>query len=292
VTTEDEARRRRRDVMRRLEPRYDALSPAALGEDGGGVEGFAHALFLGIYSAEGLLRALRHYGVIALIEARGIGGVAMDLDTSDPFLHVARLRDGGGELLIELRARVLLGKDAGAPGRLGPLTFLDIEWLAAEDPHRSFDPSRPPLPGQRRPGLGVGPELEELMALMSRRLGAAGVIAHPQWMHNAALYHPRWRFADATEEGRFAALLRDLMAASLPQVSWGVHLGCVTDEQGRVVEWKPGPQILARTADARRHFHNPVWRAARFAAKATAGFHLDTWLLGQRLAERGVQLPG
>jgi hypothetical protein len=289
MPTEEEARRRRREVQGRLGSRFVEIPPAELADDTEGLETFAHALFLGTYSAEGLLRALRHYGVLALVEARGFSGLHLEVDTSDPFLHVARLRDDAGESLVELRARLVLGKDAGAPARLGELIFLDIEWLSAEDPRREFSRERPPLPGQRRPGLGVAPELEELMALMSRRLSAAGVIAHPQWVHNAALYHGRWYFADAAEEGRFAALLRDLAALSLPQLSWGVHLGCVTDEEGRVVEWKPGVQILPRTPDARRWF-GPRWRASRFAAKAAASFRLDAWLLEQRLAEKGVRL--
>lgn len=273
-----------------MEPRYDEISPAELGDDGGSLEGWAHALFLGTYSAEGIYKALRHYGVLPLVEARGFRGLRLEIDTQDPFLHVARLHDAGGLLLVELRARVALGRDAGAPGRLGELTFLDIEWIAAEDPRRSFAHDRPPLPGQRHPGLGVGPELEELMALMSRRLGAAGVIAHPQWVHNAALYHPRWMFADPVEEGRFSAMLRDLIAHSLPKLSWGVNLGCVTDEEGLTVSWAPGPQVLPRTPEAKRWFANPRWRAARLAAKATAGFHLDEWLLERRLVERGVAL--
>jgi len=290
--SEKERRRARLAAARRLAPLYDELAP---GDLAAGVEwsadGKASGLFLGTYSAAGLRRVVEHYGLDRLLAERGIEAFEVELDTSDPFRHEVRLREPGGATFLDLRARTALGRDVGVSGRLGDLPCLVVEWLSLENPHASFGPDRPPLPGQRRPGLGLAPEIEEVLVLAARRVGAAALVSWPQWFHNAWLYHPRWRFVDPRESGRFAALVRDLAHLDLVRAAWAVHLGCVFDRRGRPYEWKPGPLALPRTREAARHFAAPGWRAARLAAKARHAFVVDEARLARELAARGVAPP-
>jgi len=288
-----DARLRRIEVGRRLAARYDQLRPdeLAAGQDWS-IDQMQTGLFLGTYSEAGIRRVLEHYGLVELLAERGIERFEVEIDTSDPFLHVLRLReDDGDPVFLDLRARTALGRDLGLGGRLAAMECFVVEWLSVENPHADFGPDRPPLPGQRRPGLGLGPELEEVLVLAARRLGTAALVSWPQWFHNAMLYHPRWMFADPREEGRFAALVRDLASVGLPRLAWAVHLGCVTDHRGQPFAWQPGPLVLPRTRDAFRHFETPYYRATRFATRTRSGFSLDEEALERALRERGLELP-
>lgn len=291
VGSEKDAKQRRLDVGRRFASLYEDIGPEELAEgQDWSLDRAESALFLGTYSERGLRRVFDNYGFTAQLAGRGIDDFEVEVDTSDPFLHVLRLREIAGEVFCELRARTALGRDLGLPGRLAPLQVYVVEWLSIENPHGTFGPGRPQLPGQRRPGLGLGPEVEEILVLAARRIGTAALVSWPQWFHNAMLYHPRWVFVDAREEGRFAALIRDLGMYELPRLAWAVHLGCVIEDGVGPLAWNPGPMVLPRTREAARHFESPVFRAVRLAAKARTTFFLDGAALDQALAQRGVAL--
>ncbi|WP_373048507.1 hypothetical protein [Vulgatibacter sp.] len=290
--SDKDARNRRSEVGKRFASRYDELGPEELAAGAEwSIDEPQSALFLGTYSEAGIRRVAEIYGLIELVKVHGIETIDVEIDTRDPFLHVLKLKEEDGAVFFELRARTALGRDLGLPGKLADLPFYVVEWLSIENPHGAFSRARPPLPGQRHPGLGIGPEVEEILVLGARRQGSAALVSWPQWYHNAFLYHPRWMFVDPREEGRFAALRRDLAGYSLPRVAWAVHLGCVRDAQGRAFEWQPGPLVLPRTREAFRYFETPIYRATRFATKARSGFELDEAALDRALAERDLDLP-
>lgn len=287
-----DAKRRRTELLRRFEPRYASINPAELsaGEDWS-LDRPESPLFLGTYSREGLRRLMATYGIEAALSKAGIERWHPQLDTTDPWLHVLRLWDDDlDEVVCELRAKEALGRDLDLGGRLADLRFFVVEWFSIEDPRGVFTPDRPPLPGQRRPGLGVGAEVEALLVLAARRLGDSGLIARPWWFHNACLYYPRWTFVNPAEQGRFSAMIRDLRHLGLPLMSWAVHLGCVMDHRGRVVEWDPGPLLLPRVRSAEKWFESTWYRASRLAARARSSFTVDRERLDREL--RAKEWPG
>lgn len=289
-------RRRRQRLARRFARTYQELGPDILAADEDWSLEHPHTpLFLGTYSAAGLRAVCDRYGLTRQLAERGVDRFDIEIDTEDPFRHVARLRmrtgagdDLDGALLFELRCRVAFGRDLGLRGRLASGSLLVVEWLHMQDPRRRFEGDRIPLPGQRHPGMGLGAEVEQLLVLAARRLGCGGLVSWPQWVHNAILYRPRWKFVDPAEEGRLTALLRDLGHLGLARLSWAVHLGCVRDAEGRVVEWRPGPLVLPRLRTVATWFETPRYRATRFAARALARFSVDEERLDLALAEEGI----
>lgn len=283
-----DAMRRRAEVLRRLEAEYEKVNPADLTSgESWDLDRPESPLFLGTWSEEGFRHVLALYGITDALAERGIERWRPQLDTSDPWLHTLRLWDEDlGEVFCELRARESLGKDLEIGGRLADLRFFVVEWFSLEDPRGVFTPDRPPMPGQRRPGLGMGLEVEALLLLAARRLGVSGLLSRPWWFHNACLYVPRWLFVDPTEQGRFSALVRDLRPLDLARMSWAIHLGCVTDHRGNVVEWDPGPLLLPRTRHAEKWFESTWYKASRLAARARHSFTVDRKRLEQELRER------
>ena len=217
----------------------------------GATEQRAGKLMLGTYSEAGFVYALQRYGIWEDLE-----NVCKDTpvlvirDTSESIQKMV-IRDGAdGPVLVELRAGLRFPPDGDAalaqdlPGS-PDATWLSVEWLTLQNPYAEFPPTRPPLPGQDHPGLGIGREVMELLLIMGWRLGCAGLVSHPAWFHNAVMYRLHYRFVDPAEEGRFLALIRDFEGSglTLAEASRAVEAGKVRDAEGTPVTWTPGPMV-------------------------------------------------
>jgi hypothetical protein len=91
---------------------------------------------------------------------------------------------------------------------------LYAHWLSLRNPRAQFSPTRPRLPGQEVPGLGLAHETGTMLARMAVRLGLGGVVFRPAFFHTAYAARHEFVFVDPDRQGRFEALLRDL--AHLP----------------------------------------------------------------------------
>ncbi|MCS6914246.1 MAG: hypothetical protein RMK29_19680 [Myxococcales bacterium] len=256
--------------------------------------GRGSALFLGYYGRDGILEALRRYGLLDQV-ARTVGcppeSLTLRLDLDDPFHHVLRL-EAGPHLLVELRMHLQdHPSEARIPGATG---FTCCEWLLLQHPGRRFTPERPRLPGQLHPGLGIGAEVQTLLALLTERLGRHGLLAYPAFYHTAAMYAHRFRFVDPAAEGRFRALRRDGASLPLDVVSWAVELGCVCDAAGVPLEWQAREEMMPVSEAARAYLESPEYAAIREAVERCSLYRFDLALLARRrpVAEREAEAIG
>jgi len=99
---------------------------------------------------------------------------------------------------------------------------------------------------------------------MAHRLGLRAVAYRPAWFHTAWPTRDLGRFADATRQGRFEAMLRDLAAAGLSfaEMSRAAAEGLVLEndapytwEPDVMVRWLEAPpdDDAERVAAAREH---------------------------------------
>jgi hypothetical protein len=247
-------------------------------------------LFMGYYGVAGVEAALERYGILKQLQARGIERVKVVFDLSDTYVHTLRIHDAAAAepvdgLLSELRVRRL--RHAEEPG-LREVTerlegdFLLVEWLMLQNPHARFTQARPRLPGQEHPGLGIGPEVFELIQIMAERLGLNGVIQHPMHFHNATLAGLRSQFVDPTVEGRLRALIRDLRGLRLSEASWAVDEGAVIDgATGAPVAWEGREQLFPLHREVARYFESSEFVRKRDLAFRTSHFRVDD----ERMAE-------
>lgn len=237
-------------------------------------------LFLKHYSPEGLLTVLEAYGIFPLPRKKGFDALQVRLQMTDPYRQRVRVIFDGQEdedhLIAEIvmRETALSTPGAGVTAPHRPFSVLMIEWLYLQNPLSSFSPDRPPLPGQRFPGLRIGHEILELLIFAGRRLAKDAVTIRPAHFHSAKMYHQQFSCLDPRREGQLIALIRDTENDHLADVSWAIHLGCLRDDRtGNVVSWDPDIQIFALTQDLQNHFltdayHESVWRevsACRFS---------------------------
>ena len=219
-------------------------------------------LLLRYYTAVGIEHALYRYGIIDHLQRIGYVGCRVAIDRSGPgerlrlFAGAADGAQGGVEhLLLEfvLERRRMQGIDS-----------LYVHWLTLRNPRAQFSAVRPRLPGQEVPGLGLAREIGELLALMARRLDLGAVVFRPAYFHTAYPGRHNFTFVDATRQGRFEALVRDLAHLPLREATAAVAEGRVhldghtyTWEADDMAFWiKPGaapdPAVVARERERAR----------------------------------------
>lgn len=243
-------------------------------------DGASSELFVGYYTEAGLREALRRYGFLEALAGRlGVSDEALTLrtDTHDPFHHLLRIYAPGHpeevlELRLHLRERPLSAVRPAPPGG----GYVCCEWLSLQHPGAPFTPERPPLPGQRHPGLGLGGEVQTLLMILTERLGRLGLLAYPAWAHTALMYGLRFRAVNPQAEGWLRALRRDAAGLSLAEFSWAVELGCARDlSLDGFLSWTAPELLLPLSPQTQAYLDDPAYLAACAAAQSRHRFAFD-----------------
>lgn len=196
--------------------------------------------FLDYYSLHGIELALEKAGLLQEIRDLGYAEPTFELDLENPSGDTLRLFGDAQktELLVELRAK----RDKSV---VSGMELLRVEWLLMQNPRASFPPERPPLPGQRYPGLGMLTDVASFLVLICDRLGLDGVFFVPSHYHLAAQSRKMLQFLDPEHEAEFRAMRSALETLPLAEATRAVAQGRVVDaETGEPVQWNPAPMVL------------------------------------------------
>ncbi len=217
------------------------------------------SLFMGYYSHAGLMEVIERYGIVSTLKKLGFSNLRLQIDTNDPFRHVLRLyweHENPERLLIEL----ILHEGVVSPKHTRVEEQYDIvfiEWFCLQNPSAEFQPSKPRLPGQQKPGLGIAPEMVELLVIMAERLKKDGVVNIPRYYHTAHIAHAGFFFIDPRSEGVMRALERDLRGHSLAEASWAVELGLVSRlGETHPFVWTGEEQVYPISEKMKKHFES------------------------------------
>ncbi len=213
---------------------------------------------LGFYTAEGVEYALFRFGLLTHIHRLGYQDLHFNIGQSatGETLKVTGMSGGQRHLLIDLVVERRPYKD-------GQVLF--VNWLELSHPRASFSSTRPQLPGQRAPGLGMSREAGEVLGRMARRLGLLGVMVRPAHYHVAYSARSRFQFTDPARQGRFVALLRDLRGMPLLEATRAVAEGRVR-LNGAPYAWEATDMLVL--LDPPAHPVAPDPEIARVAAES------------------------
>lgn len=229
------------------------------------------ALAFGIYSRKGLEHALREYGLIQLIEERGVGPLEVRLLFEDPFRPRIVLWSKRYQApAMDACLRKASGADVGLPPPLAAHPLLYLDSFVLQHPGRSFDWSRPPMPDQKHPGLSLSAEILEILLLMARRVGAEGMALTPATFAAAWVYTRHFHFVDGAAQGCFQALRRAGRQWPRWLLAWAVELECVRTPDGAPVRFMPSPMLASFSRRIERVFDGKAWRNAAKAHAAPA----------------------
>lgn len=226
--------------------------------------------FLNYYSSHGIELALERYGYLSRFRALGFPHPTLELQLDHPAGQTLRIYgdEGKDDLLVELRLRI---DRRTAPGR----EMLFVEWLLLQNPRAPFRPSRPPLPGQKHPGLGLLRETTGLLVMICHRLGLDGLMFMPSHFHLAAQSESYLRFLRPRDQGRFRALCRALEGLSLKEATCAVEEGRVEDRsRGETFEWQPAPMVLPVSEDFKAEIEGEEYERETAEAAARHDFSL------------------
>lgn len=280
------------------------LQKGALGLEELGIEDlFASEpeLWLGFYTKEGLETAFKKYGFIEDFKEQGFEEVDFELIFNDAEEHMLRFWGKKPECpdipLIELVVRRGHIKPSGAlASRLkrNYLNVLDVEWLQMQNPLAQFDASRPPLPGQNFPGLGLGKQVMELLRQASKRLQLDGLLTTPSYFHNALFYSEEFYFFDPEVQGLFLALCRDILpqARNVGFASWALNWKMVAqmnpDGEPEPFAWFHESQVCPVSNELEKYFKSELYARDSLQALSTHQFKVLVTNLRETLEKKGL----
>lgn len=253
--------------------------------------------WLGYYTEEGLDIALNRYGLYARLAEVGYETCRLVIETDQPDEHLLRIYSEAPRIpnapLIELVSRPDVVATGELCNRLGisHLPVLNIEWLQLQRPDALFTRKRPPLPGQRYPGLGIGREIMELLRMATKRLDLEALATVPSYFHNAFFYSVEFSYMDPNEHGTFLALCRDLLPAmhgSVAAVTWAIHEQLVTNAEGEPFEWFHDVMVGPVSDRVTSYLTDHAYRKECKASAGRTSYRVDNLRLKARLRQLGI----
>eukprot|EP01135_Chromosphaera_perkinsii_P003120 Nk52_evm9s236 gene=Nk52_evmTU9s236 len=129
------------------------------------------------------------------------------------------------------------------------LDLLQIEWLLLQNPLAPRNHKQQLFPGQKYPGLGIGPLVLKIFREMTGHMNRDGMVNVPMYFHNALLFSRYFMFLSPIFEGIFLTLVadlkEDLRRYGLPSVSNAILQGRLKlkPENERRVVWVAEEQV-------------------------------------------------
>ncbi len=194
----------------------------------------------GFYTESGVEYALEQYGILPYLRRIGYGRFRVEVqqDGERGRVRLFAYADGREHLLVETVLEIKT---------LDEQRVLYVHWHTQRDSARL---KRNALPGQEHPGLGLAQESRDLFGQMALRLELEGVAFTPSYFHVAYLAREQSSFVELERQARFIAMLRDLEAHSMLDVTRAVAEGRVELDGERyaweadpMVGWKDGPRL-------------------------------------------------
>ncbi len=271
-------------VLRRFRPIARQLSEQALRGKGrpasetsewslseedlvGGLPGLqSEPRVLGHYSRLGLELLFDRLGIFERLRALGYPSPLLELAyDADTMRHTVRVSGSPQRrhLLIELQ----LGRSRSA---VAGCDVAFVEWLLLQNPRARFRPDRPPLPGQRHPGLGMLGLVSGMLVLACEQAGLDGVAHVLSNYHLAVVGRWHLRFVDPVVQGRFDALRAVLGGVTLADAERALSTNQIVDDAGgRPVRWEPALAVMPVSERLRARVSGARYDAAVREARAS-----------------------
>lgn len=225
---------------------------------------------LDYYTPHGVELVLESSGIFDRLRDLGYEQPELELDLARPSGHLVRV--WGGHDRRDLLAEIRMQRDRHA---LAGFELLAIEWLLLQNPRAEFTAERPPLPGQRHPGLGMLRDTIALLVQVCHRLHLDGITYTPSHFHLASQSTKYLRFLDPRDAATFDAVKEALAGLSLVEAARRVEAGEVVDARsGEPYRWQPMPMVLVVSDRLASWFDEQRYEERRSAARQELAFTL------------------
>ncbi len=219
--------------------------------------GTTHGRFLDYFSRHGVELLMEKLGLLAQLRTLGFHNPFLEIDLTHPLGSTLRVWSDWrrAELLIELRARRSQGEIPG-------MEVLVLEWLLLQNPRARFTGERPPLPGQKHPGLGMLSDVLGWLVSICEMLHLDGVVYVPSHYHVAAQSRKLVRFLKPEDEARYRALGEAFAGIPLHEATRLLERGDVQDVRtGERVRWEGRRMVLPVSEKLKRLVFSPEYES-------------------------------
>ncbi len=265
-------------------------------DDGLGYFAFSNKkekLFLNRFTGQDIYKIVSDVGLIRHLASLGFSDIMVDIDRDESLIHYLKLYSGKtdpGNLLIDLRvseSRFIPGRKFQELYNDAPtLDMIVIEWLSSQNPHNTFSPHKPQLPGQKRPGLGCLSFLMDMMYIVGKEVIKDGFMDIPDHMHGAIMYSRKFKFFNPVHEAILKAILRDLSNYSLLDISWGMITETIYDKAtGLPQEYNPSEQIFPVSKRMKKYYESRKYRRKFKEVFSKKKYYLDYAKMTERRGE-------
>ena len=247
------------------------ISSIEIGDVLGNLSRVKKNTFVGRFTPKEMFEILKKTKMIDHLQKKGFDDFRIIVDNDDSGVSYMKLYSGGispEDMLVDLRLsenKFLPDKkyfpfDASVP----TYDMICIEWLAAQNPRRSFDNadgSKPQLPGQVKPGLGLLKYCFNVMYAVGREVTKDGFMDVPDHMHGAIMYAKKFKFFDPRHEAILHAILRDLRKYSLSDITWGMITETIFDTYKNLPQkYDPSEQVFALTPRLKKYSKSVTYK--------------------------------
>ena len=245
------------------------------------VEKKGPSLFLGKYSMSSVLAVLKKRNFLNDARKRNLWPLEFDLDSSEFPLQrfqIFNKEKKHHNVIVDLKIRegkFKPKKEFFISDSLSEFKFLILEWLTLQNPLLSFSPERPSLPGQSRPGLGLGKKVADVFIYLAKLSRCDGFLAFPAYFHNALLFSRYLHFLNPEKEAEVIAVRESTLDIPFRKLSWIVHLECLRDKDNKVYEWKAEEQVYPISKKLKSYFDSKMYKRSVKEARRKLSFEVD-----------------
>jgi hypothetical protein len=251
------------------------------------------SLFLGRYSLNEVAAVLNKKSFFKEAQKRKLWPLDFDLDSSEfPLqrLQIFYLEKKPENMVVDLKIK----EGAFYPKKKTALyfprseyRFLILDWLTLQNPLLDFSLEKSPLPGQKHPGLNLGKKVLDTFVYLARLRRKDGLLAFPNYFHNALLFSRYFHFLNPEKLGEVLAIRASFPDVSFKKLAWIVHLDCMKDKNGRRYEWKAEEQIFPLDKALNDYFDSKSYKKKVEKSREELSFEIDWDCYKKKISEKG-----
>jgi hypothetical protein len=251
------------------------------------------SLFLGKYTMNQVTTVLNKKSFFKEAQKRKLWPLEFDLDSSEfPLqrLQIFYQEKKPEKMLVDLKIKegaFYPQKKIASHFPLSEYKFLILDWLTLQNPLLDFSLEKSPLPGQKHPGLNLGKKVFDIFVYLARLSRKDGLLAFPNYFHNALLFSRYFHFVNPEKLGEVLAIRASFPDVSFKKLAWIVYLDCMIDRKGKKYEWKAEEQIFPLNKALNDYFDSKAYKKKVKECQEQLSFEIDWECYKIKISEKG-----
>ncbi len=221
--------------------------------------------FLGLYDRKEINQFLEISGIIDRLKQKGYPKIDVEITTENIRDQRLNIRDRKtGEIIVIMRLHLGSFRAKDIAINLDSLDLLFIDYLGLSDVRKKND-QKDLYPGQTHPGLGIFPEVETFVYLLSKEKKLDGVANIPEYYHDGVLFKNRFHFIIPSSQAKFEKLhefgkKNGLKHTSLSIQKDLVYIHDLSHKTSEIFHFRLGEMIVPNCTELKYYLESPAYR--------------------------------